>query len=496
MNHLAELDALPCAVIVTDPGGAMLFINQWAQTAFGLTTAALPDRLEQLLPRAGQIFLQTHILPMLRNEGVVKEIYLQVKGAAALQIPMLLNAQQGMFGDKACYRWVMLPAKHRAEFEQQLLKNRQQMQEFARAAESDRKILQTVLDGVKDVGILALSAGGSIEFANIGAELIFGAEAQALTKSRITDWLSLPDDILHTLSLNAESNGNQLSAVQYDIETELQQNDGRHIAVQLQLRRLAPQQTLKSLSYIVIVTDIQQRKQYQALQDNFVANISHELRTPLTSILGALKLLKIDKNTIFTAQSQKLLDLTVKNADRLQQLIIDILDFSKLTADKVSVQLQTKSLAVLLQQAIDEQLYYLPEKQIQIVLELPVPDVLVQTDPGRFLQIMSNLLSNAKKFSPANSEIKIETEILAGFVKVSITDKGPGIADSFIPLLFSQFRQQDDSISREYEGTGLGLSICKQLTELMGGDIGYQKSEDGGATFWFTTVLAVLKNEG
>ncbi|WP_166838954.1 sensor histidine kinase [Rheinheimera pleomorphica] len=160
------------------------------------------------------------------------------------------------------------------------------------------------------------------------------------------------------------------------------------------------------------------------------------------------------------------------------------------------MQLQTKSLVGLLQQAIDEQLYYLPEKQIQIVLELPVPDVLVKTDAGRFLQIMSNLLSNAKKFSPANSEIKIETEILAGFAKVSIADQGPGIADSFIPLLFSQFRQQDDSISREYGGTGLGLSICKQLTELMGGDIGYQKSEDGGATFWFTTVLAVFKNEG
>lgn len=490
MNHLAELDALPCAVIVTDPGGAMLFINQWAQTAFGLTAAALPERLEQLLPRAGQIFLQTHILPMLHNEGVVKEIYLQVKGAAALQIPMLLNAQQGMFGDKACYRWVMLPAQHRAEFEQQLLKNRQQMQEFARAAESDRKILQTVLDGVKDVGILALSAGGSIEFANIGAELIFGAGAQELTKSRITDWLSLPDDIRHALSLTSEVNGNTNSAAQHDVETELQLNDGRHIAVQLQLRRLAPQQTLKSLSFIVIVTDIQQRKQYQALQDNFIANISHELRTPLTSILGALKLLSFDEKSVYTAQSQKLLDLTVKNADRLQQLIIDILDFSKLTACQMSVQLQTKSLAGLLQQAVDEQLYYLPEKQIQIVLELPMSDVLVQTDAGRFLQIMSNLLSNAKKFSPANSEIKIETEMLAGFVKVSITDQGPGVADGFIPFLFGQFRQQDDSISREYEGTGLGLSICKQLIQLMSGDIGYQKSATGSAVFWITTVLA------
>ena len=495
MNHLAELDALPCAVIVTDPGGAVLFINQWAQTAFGLTAAALPDRLEQLLPRAGQIFLQTHILPMLRNEGVVKEIYLQVKGAASVQIPMLLNAQQGMLGERACYRWVMLPAQHRAEFEQQLLKNRQQIHDFAKEAESGRQILQTVLDGVKDVGILALSAGGSIEFANIGAELIFGAEAQELTKSRITDWMSLPDDILHALSLPSELNGYTNSAAQYDVETELQLSDGRHIAVQLQLRRLAAQQTLKSLSFIVIVTDIQQRKQYQALQDNFVANISHELRTPLTSILGALKLLSFDKKSVYTAQSQKLLDLTVKNADRLQQLIIDILDFSKLTAGKMSVQLQTKSLTGLLKQAIDEQLYYLPEKQIQIVLELPVPDVLVQTDAGRFLQVMSNLLSNAKKFSPGNSEIKIEAEILAGFVKVSITDQGPGIADSFIPLLFSQFRQQDDSISREYEGTGLGLSICKQLTQLMGGEIGYQKSSEGGAVFWITIVLAPVVRE-
>ena len=497
MNNLGELNALPCAVIVTDTSGAILFINQWAQTAFGLTEQALPDRLEHILPRAGQIFLQTHILPMLRKESVIREIYLQVNGAASTQIPMLLNAQQGFFGEIACFRWVMLLAQHRAEFEQQLLKNRQQIQEFATEAESGRQILQTVMDGVKDVGILALAADGSIRFANSGAGLIFKTATDTLIKSRIVDWLCLPEHLYNAFSSPSEPG---VTAVQpmvlHDFETMLQLTDGRKIDVQVQLRQLEPFTTLQAFRFIVIVTDIQHRKHYQALQDTFIANVSHELRTPLTSILGALKLLSVDKKSVLTAQSQNLLELTVKNAGRLQQLIVDILDFSKLSAGQLSVNLQTASLTGLLQQASDELLHYLPAKQIRIEIRQPLSDFKIQTDAGRFLQIMSNLLSNAKKFSAANSVIKVDAEIIAGFVKVTITDQGPGISEDFIPLLFSQFRQQDDATGRQYEGTGLGLSICKQLTELMGGEIGYQQGAEGGAVFWFTTALAPAENSG
>lgn len=490
MNNLAELNALPCAVILTDTSGAVLFINQWAQTAFGLTEQALPDRLEHILPRAGQIFLQTHILPMLRNEGEVKEIYLQVNGTASTQIPMLLNAQHGFFGEIACFRWVMLPAQHRAEFEQQLLKNRQQIQEFAIEAESGRQILQTVMDGVKDVGILALAADGSIRFANSGAGLIFKTATDALINSRIVDWLCLPENLLHAFSLPSEADANLQPMVLHDFETMLQLTDGQKIDVQVQLRQLEPFTTFQAFRFIVIVTDIQQRKQYQVLQDNFIANISHELRTPLTSILGALKLLSNDKKSVFTAQSQHLIDLTVKNAGRLQQLIVDILDFSKLSAGKMSMQLTSMQLTTLLKQAIDEQLHYLPAKKIRIELNQPLFDIKIQTDAGRFLQIMSNLLSNAKKFSPAQSVIKINTDVKNGYAVISIEDEGTGVSADFIPLLFTQFRQQHETMNREYEGTGLGLSICKQLTAAMGGEIGYQQSAEGGGVFWFTTALA------
>ena len=175
---------------------------------------------------------------------------------------------------------------------------------------------------------------------------------------------------------------------------------------------------------------------------------------------------------------------------------MDILDFSKLSAGQLSVNLQTEFLTSLLHQASDELLHYLPAKQIRIEIRQPLSDIKIQTDAGRFLQIMSNLLSNAKKFSAANSVIKVDAEIIAGFVKVTITDQGPGISEDFIPLLFSQFRQQDDATGRQYEGTGLGLSICKQLTELMGGEIGYQQSAVGGAVFWFTTALAPAEDSG
>ncbi|WP_052748905.1 sensor histidine kinase [Arsukibacterium ikkense] len=494
MSEQYELNALPCAVIVTDTVGAILFINKWAETAFGLNKSGLPQTLEQLLPLAAQVFLQTHILPMLRKEGVIKEIYIQIKGSQPAQIPMLINAEQGSFNGVDCYRWVMLPAQHRAEFEQQLLKSRRQVEDFAREAESGRLILQAVLDGVKDVGILALSADGSIEFANSGAELIFNAAADELANSQIVDWLRLSEEFSQAFSVLSDANAIQPIEQQRDFETLLNLSDGRQIDVQVQLRRLEPYQTVKALSFILIITDIQQRKRYQALQDNFIANISHELRTPLTTILAALKLLSVDKTSSFSLKTEKLVDLTLKNANRLHQLILDILDFSKLSAGKVSVQVQFTPLATLLEQAINEQLYYLPEKQICIKLAPVETDINIQTDACRFLQVMSNLLSNAKKFSPARSEITIQTEIADGFVKVSIVDEGAGVSKHFIPMLFTQFSQQDDTASKVFEGTGLGLSICKQLTEAMGGQIGYQPGPAGGATFWFTALLAPMNH--
>lgn len=385
---------------------------------------------------------------------------------------------------------MLFPAKHRAEFEQQILKSRQQMQNFAAKAETDRQVLQTVLDGVKDVAILALAADGRIVFANVGAEAMLQTPLQVLLNQPIGTWLAMPAALRDVFvpvdhMPSAKTYADNSINISQDIETTLNLPQGAQLDVQIQLRKVDNITANTELSYILIITDIQKRKQYQLLQDNFVATVSHELRTPLTAIQGALKLIVNDKRSVLSAQAQKLAGIMLNSAARLQGLINDILDFSKFQTGNMSLQLQAVELMPLLQQAINEQQPYLAAKQIRFKLTSELPQVKVVVDKGRVLQILSNLLSNAKKFSPANSVVTIALEQRPACVKVNIIDQGPSITADFIPLLFTKFRQQQQAANRQYDGSGLGLAICKQLTEAMGGEIGYQPHSNG-SIFWFT----------
>ncbi|MEE2001377.1 ATP-binding protein [Alkalimonas sp. MEB108] len=498
MSEIDGLNQLPCAVLITNLQNELLFANQAAQAIQGITETESLLKLEQLLPRSAQIFLLTHVLPMLLKDTVINELYLDFLGKNKTVLPMLVNASLGSFEGQPCRRWVLFPAKHRAEFEQQLVKSRQQMHAFAVKAETERQVLQTVLDGVKDVAILALGADGSIVFANVGAETMFQTNQHVLIHQPIEAWLDIPlalRDIFATDEKNFPGNGSDEDRLKIaqDFETKLRVKSDAQLDVQVQLRKVEHISADAELSYILIITDIQKRKQYQMLQDNFVATVSHELRTPLTAMQGALKLLMNDKKSVLSAQAQKMSVIMLKNGERLQALINDILDFSNLETGQIHLQLQTVKLMPLLRQAINEHQFYLADKHIRIELLTDIPDIDVVVDKARLFQILNNLLSNAKKFSPAKSIVRITLEAQPASVKVSIIDCGPGIAEDFIPLLFSKFRQQNNSANREYEGSGLGLAICKQLTEALGGEIGYQP-HNHGSIFWFTLPVQTPKN--
>lgn len=119
-----ELDALPCPIIITNLNGLIIFINQCALTNFAIIKQDDVLQIEQLFPPAAAVLLQTHLWPMLRKEGLVKEFYLKIKRESLTSLPVLLNVQEGLFQQQACYRWVILPANQRASFEQELLNSR------------------------------------------------------------------------------------------------------------------------------------------------------------------------------------------------------------------------------------------------------------------------------------------------------------------------------------------------------------------------------------
>jgi signal transduction histidine kinase/ActR/RegA family two-component response regulator len=228
------------------------------------------------------------------------------------------------------------------------------------------------------------------------------------------------------------------------------------------------------------------------VKDEFLAILSHELRTPLNPILGWSKLLKT--GTLDVA-SQNLAVETIERNARLQvQLIDDLLDVSRILRGKLKLELQTIDLAYIIQAALETVRLAAEAKSIQINLEINSDIGKILGDINRLQQIVTNLLTNAIKFTPTGGEVTISLEQIDMQLQLKVRDTGKGITPEFLPYIFEYFRQADSSTTRKFGGLGLGLAISRNLVELHGGTIMAESLGEGkGATFTcYFPVVAVM----
>jgi signal transduction histidine kinase len=238
------------------------------------------------------------------------------------------------------------------------------------------------------------------------------------------------------------------------------------------------------------------------LKSEFLANVSHELRTPLNSILGFADLLK--DAAAEDPKSTRYVQNILSSGRNLLDLINDLLDLAKIEAGRMEIRSEPLSLGDLFEGLISVLKPLTEQKQLNIVAGV-TPDVpIIETDPAKLQQVLYNFLSNAIKFSPAGSRIDLRAERdvsdegnghsgsgSLGGVRVSVTDRGPGIPGEHHDLIFEKFRQIDASHTRGHGGTGLGLAISKELVTLLGGTIGVDSTPGRGSTFW---IVLPLKN--
>lgn len=185
-------------------------------------------------------------------------------------------------------------------------------------------------------------------------------------------------------------------------------------------------------------------------------------------------------------QGRQLVDIALKNSERLTRLINDILDIEKIESGKVEFQFQPVAVAQLVQQAIDANRAYADLFGVELELHGAASQAQVYGDPDRLLQVLANLISNAAKFSPRQGTVVISVAAEEDQVWVRVADQGPGIPEEFRSRIFQKFAQADSSDTRQKGGTGLGLSISKAILEQLGGNIGYQTELGAGTTFYFT----------
>lgn len=242
--------------------------------------------------------------------------------------------------------------------------------------------------------------------------------------------------------------------------------------------------------FLGVIEDITVRKDVERMKSEFTAVVSHELRTPLTSIRGSLGLILGALQWTLHPKVKSLIEIAQSNCERLVLLVNDILDIEKFAAGQMRFEFQTVSLGDIVKKAVDANEGYARKYQVQFDIGPVESDLAVRVDPDRFIQVMSNLLSNAAKYSPQGGTVRVRTERRDEFVRISVRDEGPGIPENFHGRIFEKFSQADSSSTREKGGTGLGLHIAKRFVEHMRGRIGFDSEFGRGSTFWVELPLA------
>lgn len=271
-------------------------------------------------------------------------------------------------------------------------------------------------------------------------------------------------------------------APQVKFEATRRRSDGSLYTVEMRWQLLTTRGRPVIMS---LVQDITQRKEMDRMKDEFISVVNHELRTPLTSIHGAVKLLQQGAGGVMPAAATRLVALAADNTDRLRRIVDDILHLEQIASGKMEFKLEPLDAARVLGQLAHGYETAAAAVGVSLVVEA-AEGLRFSADAQRLHQVMANLVSNAIKFAPRDSRVLLEaTSPEPGQVRLSVTDQGAGIPEHFRARIFQRFAQADMNSRRTKGGSGLGLSIAKQMTEHMGGAIGYE-SEPGHTCFHVT----------
>ncbi len=242
--------------------------------------------------------------------------------------------------------------------------------------------------------------------------------------------------------------------------------------------------------WVAVERDITERMLVDQRKMEFISTVSHELRTPLTSIVGSLGLLMGGVLGALPDRPHSMLKLAHENSQRLGRLIDDLLDVQKMEAGMMRFDLAPCQVESSLREALSSNLPFAQRLQVQLMIVGEIPEGELLVDNGRFQQALSNLVSNACKYSHAGQIVTMQASLTPQKkLRIEVRDQGEGIPEEFRDRIFQKFSQADSSDSRVKGGTGLGLAITKEIVQQMQGEIGYHSVLGEGSLFFIELPL-------
>ncbi|MCF6322782.1 MAG: ATP-binding protein [Gammaproteobacteria bacterium] len=373
---------------------------------------------------------------------------------------------------------------------EELWRTTHSLQELAQTSRANEIRISTVLNNIAD-GIITIDEAGVIESFTLAASKIFGYTEKEVKGKNITLLMPMTYKKAHSKGLQQYVKNGNKTIIGKRVEIEGQRKNGEIFPLELSINEM---KIGNQRLFSGIARDITKRKRAERLKNEFISTVSHELRTPLTSISGSLKLINGGALGDISPQVKKMLIVANNNTDRLLLLINDILDIQQIEANKMTFTLSTMEVAPLIKQAVEVNQAYAEQFSINLKIINNQKNIQINADSDRLMQVLSNLISNAVKFSPTGNIVKLNSIIIDGHINISVTDHGTGIPASFHNKLFEKFTQADSSNTRKTGSTGLGLPISKAIIEKHEGEIGFSTEEGVGSCFWFK--LPIVPHKG
>lgn len=338
-------------------------------------------------------------------------------------------------------------------------------------------LLQAIVEG-----IMILDENGRITYFSEGATRITGWQESQVAMRSCDDVFHLTDGDMPFSKIIPPPGRRRTIWVRVA--------DGQPAGLSITRAELLPPDA-QSAQVAIVFRDVSEEEAVQRLLSNFLTNITHEFRTPLTALAASVELMLDQTDSLTQNELEQMLTWLHLGILGLQTLVDNLLETASLEAGRFKISPRPTDLGEIIAEATRQVHPLLQKYQQHLVVEMPTVTMpVVHADARRIVQVLVNLLSNANKYGPPDSEITVTASLQDEWVKIEVADRGPGVPDGYESNLFHRFLHVDVDSEKKRFGVGLGLWVVKAIVEEHGGVVGVDNRSGGGSIFWFTLPIA------